>query len=181
MLRTLLAEGDIGDASPQALDGIQAGALFAVANVVAAPMDAVCTGRCRQAQGRGTTARRAVAFKAPVLDSHRDEIPPPLSCVPALLLSAALLVAMLLTSSTTAFTVLRSPCSRPAVVNTGGQLAGALARLIMGWLTDHSGFAAAFGFLALATVAAACSSLTTRPRSSGEREPSSQPKASRTS
>ncbi|WP_406405746.1 hypothetical protein [Streptomyces sp. NBC_01643] len=35
MLRTLLAEGDIGDASPQALDGIQAGALFAVANVVA--------------------------------------------------------------------------------------------------------------------------------------------------
>ncbi|MEU9358440.1 helix-turn-helix domain-containing protein [Streptomyces sp. NPDC048301] len=43
MLRTLLAEGDIGDASPQTLDGIPAGDLFAVANAVAALLDAPVT------------------------------------------------------------------------------------------------------------------------------------------
>ncbi|MFE7357328.1 MFS transporter [Streptomyces sp. NPDC057543] len=125
--------------------------------------------------------------------------------VPALLLSAALLVAMLLTSSTTAFTVLQSLAmfsaglasigiigmplralsrdvigSGMGVVNTGGQLAGVLAPLIMGWLADRSGFAAAFGFLALATVVAACISLTTRPRSTAEQGAPLQPKMSRT-
>ncbi|MFE2511944.1 PucR family transcriptional regulator [Streptomyces naganishii] len=43
MLRTLLTEGDVGDASPQTLDGIPAGDLFAVANAVAALLDAPLT------------------------------------------------------------------------------------------------------------------------------------------
>ncbi|MFE2511945.1 MFS transporter [Streptomyces naganishii] len=120
--------------------------------------------------------------------------------VPALLLSASLLVAMLLTNSTTAFTVLQSlamfaaglasigiigmplrALSRDVVgsgmgaVNTGGQLAGVLAPLIMGWLADRSGFAAAFGFLALATVVAASISLTTRPNPTTEKTASLHP------
>jgi fucose permease len=45
------------------------------------------------------------------------------------------------------------------MVNFGGQLAGALAPFIMGWLADHFSFVAAFSFLlfgcALAIVAAA--------------------------
>lgn len=43
MLRSVLAEGDLGDASPQTLDGRPAGDLFAVANAVAALLDAPVT------------------------------------------------------------------------------------------------------------------------------------------
>ncbi|MEU5518393.1 PucR family transcriptional regulator [Streptomyces griseoaurantiacus] len=43
MLRTVLAEEDLGDASPQTLDGRPAGDLFAVANAVAALLDAPVT------------------------------------------------------------------------------------------------------------------------------------------
>ncbi|WP_236794767.1 CdaR family transcriptional regulator [Amycolatopsis sp. GM8] len=43
MLRTLLAEGDVGDVSPQTLGGIPSGDLFALANAVAALLDAPVT------------------------------------------------------------------------------------------------------------------------------------------
>jgi PucR-like helix-turn-helix protein/diguanylate cyclase with GGDEF domain len=43
MLRTLLAEGDIGDVSPQTLGGIPFGDLFALANAIAALLDAPVT------------------------------------------------------------------------------------------------------------------------------------------
>ncbi|WP_329130787.1 helix-turn-helix domain-containing protein [Streptomyces sp. NBC_00670] len=43
MLRTVLAEEDLGDASPGTLDGVPAGDLFAVANAVAALLDAPVT------------------------------------------------------------------------------------------------------------------------------------------
>ncbi|WP_307061950.1 CdaR family transcriptional regulator [Streptomyces sp. B3I8] len=43
MLRSVLAEEDLGDASPQTLDGRPAGDLFAVANAVAALLDAPVT------------------------------------------------------------------------------------------------------------------------------------------
>ncbi|WP_033287922.1 MFS transporter [Amycolatopsis jejuensis] len=107
--------------------------------------------------------------------------------VPALVASAVLLVAMLLPDSATGFTVLQTVAmftsglatigivglplrvlprdlvgSAMGLVNTGGQLAGVLAPLVMGWLADHVGFGAAFGFLAVTTLAAAAISLTTR-------------------
>jgi len=43
LLRALLAEGDVGDAGPQTLGGIPSGDLFAVANAVAALLDAPIT------------------------------------------------------------------------------------------------------------------------------------------
>jgi PucR-like helix-turn-helix protein/diguanylate cyclase with GGDEF domain len=43
MLRALLAEGDIGDAGPQTLGGMPSGDLFALANAVAALLDAPIT------------------------------------------------------------------------------------------------------------------------------------------
>ncbi|MFE3775406.1 PucR family transcriptional regulator [Streptomyces sp. NPDC059122] len=43
MLRTLLAEGDVGDVSPQTLGGMPSGDLFALANAVAALLDAPVT------------------------------------------------------------------------------------------------------------------------------------------
>ncbi|MFD0297259.1 PucR family transcriptional regulator [Streptomyces sp. NPDC127061] len=43
MLRTLLAEGDVGDASPQTLGGMPSGDLFALANAIAALLDAPVT------------------------------------------------------------------------------------------------------------------------------------------
>ncbi|WP_046495776.1 PucR family transcriptional regulator [Streptomyces odonnellii] len=43
MLRTLLVEGDIGDVSPQTLGGMPSGDLFALANAVAALLDAPVT------------------------------------------------------------------------------------------------------------------------------------------
>ncbi|SEP38960.1 PucR family transcriptional regulator [Amycolatopsis saalfeldensis] len=43
MLRTLLSEGDIGDVSPQTLGGLPSGDLFALANAVAALLDAPVT------------------------------------------------------------------------------------------------------------------------------------------
>ncbi|WP_255632548.1 CdaR family transcriptional regulator [Amycolatopsis sp. TNS106] len=43
MLRTLLAEGDVGDVSPEALGGIPTGDLFALANAIAALLDAPIT------------------------------------------------------------------------------------------------------------------------------------------
>lgn len=43
MLRTLLVEGDVGDVSPQTLGGIPSGDLFALANAVAALLDAPVT------------------------------------------------------------------------------------------------------------------------------------------
>ncbi|MGY3064506.1 hypothetical protein ACVWZD_008828 [Streptomyces sp. TE3672] len=43
MLRTLLVEGDIGDISPQTLGGMLTGDLFALANAVAALLDAPVT------------------------------------------------------------------------------------------------------------------------------------------
>ncbi|MGW4397189.1 MFS transporter [Amycolatopsis nivea] len=107
--------------------------------------------------------------------------------VPALVAAAAVLVAMLLSDSATGFTVLQTVAmfisglasigivglplrvlprdlvgAGMGLVNTGGQLAGVLAPLVMGWLADRFGFAAAFGFLAVSTLAAAVISLTTR-------------------
>ncbi|MBB4683486.1 MFS transporter [Amycolatopsis jiangsuensis] len=107
--------------------------------------------------------------------------------VPALVVAAVLLVPMLLAESATMFTVLQTLAmffsalasigivglplrvlprdlvgSGMGLVNTGGQLAGVLAPLVMGWLADRFGFAAAFGFLAVSTLAAAAISLTTR-------------------
>ncbi|MEU9358441.1 MFS transporter [Streptomyces sp. NPDC048301] len=158
---------------------VQAGVSSAVPPLVAA--FAVALGGQLMSRGLDTDPRRLV--------------------VPALLVSAALLVAMLLTDSTTAFTVLQSLAmfsaglssigiigmplralprdvvgSGMGLVNTGGQLAGVLAPLVMGWLADRSGFPAAFGFLALATAAAACISLTTRPLSPGTSHFSVRPK-----
>jgi hypothetical protein len=43
MLRSLLAEGDVGDAGPETLGGIPSGDLFALANAVAALLDAPVT------------------------------------------------------------------------------------------------------------------------------------------
>jgi hypothetical protein len=43
LLRTLLAEGDVGDAGPQTLGGMPSGDLFALANAVAALLDAPVT------------------------------------------------------------------------------------------------------------------------------------------
>ncbi|MGV9295345.1 MULTISPECIES: PucR family transcriptional regulator [Amycolatopsis] len=43
MLRTLLAEGDVGDVSPQTLGGMPSGDLFALANAIAALLDAPVT------------------------------------------------------------------------------------------------------------------------------------------
>ncbi|MFE4942545.1 PucR family transcriptional regulator [Streptomyces sp. NPDC056641] len=43
MLRTLLVEGDVGDVSPQTLGGMPSGDLFALANAVAALLDAPVT------------------------------------------------------------------------------------------------------------------------------------------
>ncbi|WP_337821537.1 MFS transporter [Amycolatopsis sp. A1MSW2902] len=107
--------------------------------------------------------------------------------VPALVAAAGVLVAMLLSDSATGFTVLQTVAmfisglasigivglplrvlprdlvgAGMGLVNTGGQLAGVLAPLVMGWLADRFGFAAAFGFLAVSTLAAAAISLTTR-------------------
>ncbi|WP_222426574.1 MFS transporter [Amycolatopsis rhizosphaerae] len=123
------------------------------------------------------------------LMSRRFDQRPRVLVVPALVIAAALLVPMLLATSTTMFTVLQTLAmfssalatigiiglplrvlprdvvgSGFGVVNTGGQLAGVLAPLVMGWLADQFGFAAAFGFLAATTLAAALISLTTRPR-----------------
>ncbi|WP_218614094.1 MFS transporter [Pseudonocardia sp. KRD291] len=123
------------------------------------------------------------------LMSRRFDADPRRLLVPALVVSAVLLVPMLLAESTTAFTVLQSLAmfsaalaaigivgmplralprdlvgSAMGVVNTGGQLAGVLAPLVMGWLADRAGFGAAFGFLAVTTVAAALIALVTRPR-----------------
>jgi len=112
---------------------------------------------------------------------------PRLLVVPALVVSAAVLVAMLLAESATLFTVLQTVAmfisglasigivglplrvlprdlvgTGMGLVNSGGQLAGVLAPLVMGWLADQFGFAAAFGFLAVSTLAAALISLSTR-------------------
>ncbi|MET7424288.1 helix-turn-helix domain-containing protein [Dactylosporangium sp. NPDC005555] len=43
LLRSLLAEDDVGDAGPQTLGGVQAGDLFALANAIAALLDAPVT------------------------------------------------------------------------------------------------------------------------------------------
>ncbi|MGI5185679.1 PucR family transcriptional regulator [Dactylosporangium sp. CA-152071] len=43
LLRSLLAEGDVGDAEPQTLGGVLAGDLFALANAIAALLDAPVT------------------------------------------------------------------------------------------------------------------------------------------
>ncbi|WP_327000872.1 PucR family transcriptional regulator [Dactylosporangium sp. NBC_01737] len=43
LLRSLLAEGDVGDAGPQTLGGVPAGDLFALANAIAALLDAPVT------------------------------------------------------------------------------------------------------------------------------------------
>ncbi|ANY09007.1 MFS transporter [Pseudonocardia sp. HH130630-07] len=123
------------------------------------------------------------------LMSRRFDADPRRLVVPALVVSAVLLVPMLLTTSTTTFTVLQSLAmfssalaaigivgmplrslprdlvgSGMGVVNTGGQLAGVLAPLAMGWLADRAGFGAAFGLLAATTLLAALISLVTRPR-----------------
>lgn len=109
--------------------------------------------------------------------------------VPTLVISAALLMLMLQAESAAAFTTFQTLAMLSAglsgmgitgvplrtlprdivgtgmgVVNTGGQLAGVLAPLAMGWLADRFGFGAAFGFLAAATLAAALISLVTPSR-----------------
>jgi sugar phosphate permease len=50
------------------------------------------------------------------------------------------------------------------LVNTGGQLAGVLAPLVMGWLAQEFDFGAAFAFLVASTVAAALLALFTSSR-----------------
>jgi sugar phosphate permease len=109
--------------------------------------------------------------------------------VPVLAVSAVLLVLMLQAESTTAFTVYQTLAmafsglatmgilgmpiralpreligSGMGLVNTGGQLAGVLAPLVMGWLAQRFDFAAAFGFLVVTTVAAALIALVTSSR-----------------
>nr|WP_221471682.1 helix-turn-helix domain-containing protein [Amycolatopsis umgeniensis] len=64
MLRTLLAEGDVGDVSPQALGGIPTGDLFALANAIAALLDAPITVEDRDS--------RVLAFSG-----RQDETDPP--------------------------------------------------------------------------------------------------------
>ncbi|MFE5501150.1 PucR family transcriptional regulator [Amycolatopsis japonica] len=64
MLRTLLAEGDVGDVSPQALGGIPTGDLFALANAIAALLDAPITIEDRDS--------RVLAFSG-----RQDETDPP--------------------------------------------------------------------------------------------------------
>jgi len=109
--------------------------------------------------------------------------------VPVLAVSAVLLVLMLQAESATAFTVYQSLAmafsglatmgilgmpiralprdligSGMGLVNTGGQLAGVLAPLVMGWLAQEFDFGAAFGFLVGTTVAAALLALFTSSR-----------------
>ncbi|GAA5117869.1 MFS transporter [Pseudonocardia adelaidensis] len=109
--------------------------------------------------------------------------------VPVLAVSAVLLVLMLRAESTTAFTVFQSLAmafsglatigilgmpiralpreligSGMGLVNTGGQVAGVLAPLVMGWLAEEFDFGAAFGFLVATTVAAALIALVTSSR-----------------
>ncbi|KZF06562.1 MAG: MFS transporter [Rhodococcus sp. (in: high G+C Gram-positive bacteria)] len=106
--------------------------------------------------------------------------------VPVLLIASIILVLMLRTSSTTTFTILQAcamGCSGLAlmgiigmplralprecigsgmgIVNTGGQVAGVLAPVIMGWLAQDFGYTVAFGFLAATTAAAAMVALLT--------------------
>jgi sugar phosphate permease len=50
------------------------------------------------------------------------------------------------------------------LVNTGGQLAGVLAPLVMGWLAQEVDYGAAFGFLVVTTLAAALIALFTSSR-----------------
>ncbi|MFI9455857.1 PucR family transcriptional regulator [Amycolatopsis sp. NPDC052450] len=64
MLRTLLAEGDVGDVAPQALGGIPTGDLFALANAIAALLDAPITIEDRDS--------RVLAFSG-----RQDETDPP--------------------------------------------------------------------------------------------------------
>ncbi|TCP49917.1 sugar phosphate permease [Tamaricihabitans halophyticus] len=112
---------------------------------------------------------------------------PQLLVVPAVTIAAVLLIPMLLAEATTTFTVLQSLAmfsaglaiigivglpmrvlprdlvgSAMGLVNTGGQFAGVVAPLVMGWLADRFGFGSAFGFLAATTLTAALISLTTR-------------------
>ncbi|GAA0896612.1 MFS transporter [Pseudonocardia zijingensis] len=109
--------------------------------------------------------------------------------VPVLAVSAVLLVLMLQAETTLGFTVYQSLAmafsglasmgilgmpiralpreligSGMGLVNTGGQMAGVLAPLVMGWLADRFDFAAAFGFLVATTVAAALIALVTSSR-----------------
>jgi sugar phosphate permease len=109
--------------------------------------------------------------------------------VPVLAVSAVLLVLMLMAESVTAFTVYQSLAmafsglatmgilgmpiralpremigSGMGLVNTGGQLAGVLAPLVMGWLAQEFDFGAAFAFLVASTVAAALLALFTSSR-----------------
>lgn len=109
--------------------------------------------------------------------------------VPVLAVSAVLLVLMLMAESATAFTVYQSLAmafsglatmgilgmpiralpremigSGMGLVNTGGQLAGVLAPLVMGWLAQEFDFGAAFAFLVASTVAAALLALFTSSR-----------------
>nr|WP_271209013.1 MFS transporter [Rhodococcus wratislaviensis] len=97
--------------------------------------------------------------------------------VPVLVAASVLLLLMLQTTSATAFTILQAcamGCSGLAImgilgmplralpreyvgagmgiVNTGGQFAGVVAPLVMGFLAQHVSYTAAFGFLAAATL-----------------------------
>jgi MFS family permease len=109
--------------------------------------------------------------------------------VPVLAVSAVLLVLMLRAESATAFTAYQSLAmafsglatmgilgmpiralprdliaSGMGLVNTGGQLAGVLAPLVMGWLAQEVDYGAAFGFLVVTTLAAALIALFTSSR-----------------
>jgi sugar phosphate permease len=100
--------------------------------------------------------------------------------IPVLLLAATLLVLMLNADTTGEFTlyqtlamgvaglatmgVLGMPlralppavvASGMGVVNVGGQVAGVLAPVVMGWLVDRFSYTAAFGFLVVTTVTGA--------------------------
>lgn len=109
--------------------------------------------------------------------------------VPVLIASAVLLVLMTQASSATAFTVYQALAmffsglatmgilgmpiralpreligSGMGLVNSGGQFAGVLAPLVMGWLAQRFDYGAAFGFLVVTTVAAALIALVTPSR-----------------
>jgi PucR C-terminal helix-turn-helix domain/GGDEF-like domain len=66
LLRSMLAEGDVGDAGPQTLGGMPSGDLFALANAVAALLDAPVTIEDRSSRVLAFSGRRDEADRSRV-------------------------------------------------------------------------------------------------------------------
>jgi MFS family permease len=123
--------------------------------------------------------------------------------IPVLLLAAVLLVLMLNTGSTGRFTLYQSLAmgvsglatmgvlgmplralppsvvgAGMGVVNLGGQVAGMLAPVLMGWLADRFSYTAAFGLLVVSTVSAALLALIV-PRKAADFDVSGRPEVVR--